>query len=85
MAALLILAAEDLPLKDRLAKAWVAQLSRIDPARLSPPFKKRLHQMRTALPENELLIDAIESLSLEEASRLAERMVHFTLDLEMMK
>lgn len=85
VAALLILAAEDLPLKDRLAKAWVDQLSRIDRARLSPPFKKRLDHMRTILPENKLLIDAIEALSLEEASSLAERMVHFALDLEMMK
>ena len=85
IAAVLILAAEDQPLKDRLAKAWVSQLSRIEPSRLSPPFKKRLDHMRAVLPEDELLIDAIEALTPQEASSLAERMVHFALDLEMMR
>lgn len=85
VAALLIPAADDLPLKERLAKAWVSQLSRIDRDQLSPPFKKRLDHMRVVLPADELLIDAIEALTPEEASSLAERMVHFALDLEMMK
>ena len=85
VAALLALAVEDLPLKDRIRKAWVDHLALVDYERLSPPFKKRFDHMRNALNREEFLSDAVEGLDPKEAEDLANRMVYFALDLEGMK
>ena len=81
VAALLTLATEDCSLKERLAKAWLEHLSKIDMSKLSPDFQKRLRSMHVELREDELVHDSVDALSPEGASLLADRMVHFALDL----
>lgn len=83
VSALLVLATEDIPLKDRIAKAWLEHLSKIDPAKLSFDFEKRLRWIHSALDEDALIHDSISKLTPEEASILAQRITDFALALEM--
>lgn len=83
IAALEALAAEDAPLKERLVDAWTNHLSKLHDMELRPEFQKRFDHMKASLPAQELLADAIDKLTPEEARLLARRMVHFALDIEM--
>lgn len=83
--AVMILATDDLPLKDRLSKAWLDEFSKVDEERLSPPFQKRLRYIAKFFPPDELAGDSIDDLTSDQASALAMRMVTFALDLEAMK
>lgn len=85
IAAIMILAAQDLPLRERLVAAWVQELSQIDADRLSPTFRKRFDAMAMEFPQDELAVDAVASLNSNETTALAERMVHFALDLELVQ
>lgn len=84
VAALQALALEDLPLRDRIRKAWVDHLLLVDYERLSPPFKKRYDHMLQLLDGGDFISETVESFSDEEAEHLARRIVDFALDLQLM-
>lgn len=83
IAALEALAVEDRPLKERLIDAWTSHLSKLHGVELPREFQKRFNALTLDLPREELIADAIEALTPDDARMLARRMVHFTLDLEM--
>ncbi|MBS1701780.1 MAG: hypothetical protein JST12_08965 [Armatimonadetes bacterium] len=83
IAALLILACDDGSLKQRLIEAWTVHLSKLHDVQMPPEFQKRFDAMLGDVPQDELIIDAIENLSPEGAQMLAHRIVHFVLDMEM--
>ena len=85
IAALHVLATEDLPLKDRLAKAWLDHLSRIDAERLSPGFRKKILAMQAGLSNEGLSQDSIDALTSSEALVLAEQIFYFVLDFEALR
>ena len=82
IAALITLAAEDLPLKGRLLRAWLDHLSRINPDELSPEFHKKFLAMQMTMSRKGLAQDSVDALTSNEADALAQQMVYFALDLE---
>lgn len=83
--AILILATEDLPLKERLSMAWLEAFSKLEEERLSREFQKSLRYIAKYFPRDELAGDSISNLTPYQANSLARRMVDFALDLEAMK
>jgi homoserine dehydrogenase len=83
--AIMILATEDLPLKERLSMAWLEEFSKVEENRLSREFQIRLRYIARFFPRDELAGDSINKLTPSEANALARRMVDFALDLEAMR
>jgi hypothetical protein len=83
--AIMILATQDAPLKERLSKAWLNELSKVEEGRLSLSFQKRLRYNARFFPGNKLAGDVLDGLSPDEAVTLAMHMAHFAFDLEAMK
>lgn len=72
----------DRPLKERLIDAWTSHLSKLHGIELPREFQKRFDALTIDMPREELIADAIEKLTPDEAGALAQRMVYFALDLE---